>query len=102
MGSLLYMTHPLCVSHYCGVVTAVGLRGGLGGLFIFLVLLYGECVDFCEDTDLALLRLLQRDPDANGPLWLGDPLLAAHERFHQLHAAPPKKFCIPRKPGDTT
>jgi hypothetical protein len=65
--SLLYMTYLLCVSHYCDV-TVVGLRDRLGGLFIFLVLLYGECVDFCEDTDLALLRLLQRDPEVSDPL----------------------------------
>src|SRR5215212_4735866 len=48
------MTHPLWVSHYCSVITAVGLMDELGGLFIFLVLLHGECVDSCEDTVTSL------------------------------------------------
>src|SRR5215211_2006658 len=61
------MTHLLCGSHYCGVVTAVGVRGGLGGLFIFLTLPHGMRVDSCEDTNLALLRPLRRDLEASDP-----------------------------------
>jgi hypothetical protein len=37
MGSLLYMTHLLRISHYCGVVTAVGLRDGFGGFTYWFV-----------------------------------------------------------------
>jgi len=55
MGSLLYMTHPLCVSHYCGVVTAVGLRGRLGGHFLCMAI-EAEAVDGCERAQLGLRR----------------------------------------------
>src|SRR5215207_1228844 len=50
MGSLLYVTHPLRVAHYCGVVTTVGLRGGLGGLLGFQNELIdsAECGEFCR------------------------------------------------------
>src|SRR5215203_2322205 len=55
MGSLLYMTHPLCVSHYCGVVTAVGLRGGLGGCFLCMAI-EDEAVDIGEHIHLGVRR----------------------------------------------
>src|SRR5215217_4906107 len=51
IGSLLYMTHPLCVSHYCGVVTAVGLRGRLGGLLLCMAP-EDEAVDVGERVQL--------------------------------------------------
>ena len=53
MGSLLYVTHPLCVSHYCGVVTAVGLRGRLGGNFLCMAI-EDEAVDSGERVQLGL------------------------------------------------
>src|SRR5215217_5301578 len=45
------MTHPLCVSHYCGVVTAVGLRGRLGGLLLCMAP-EDEAVDVGERVQL--------------------------------------------------
>jgi len=53
MGSLLYMAHPLSVSHYCGVVTAVGLRGRLGGHFLCTAI-EDEAVDIGERIHLGL------------------------------------------------
>jgi hypothetical protein len=49
------MTHLLCVSHYCGVVTAVGLRGRLGGLFLCMAI-KDEAVDSGERVQLRLSR----------------------------------------------
>ena len=43
------MTHPLCVSHYCGVVTAVGL----GGYFLCMAI-EDEAVDIGEHVQLGL------------------------------------------------
>jgi hypothetical protein len=47
------MTHLLCVSHYCGVITAVGLRGGLGGLLPGMAI-ENELVDGGKRIQLAL------------------------------------------------
>ncbi len=45
------MTHPLCVSHYCGAVTAVGL----GGYFLCMAI-EDEPVDIGEHVQLGLRR----------------------------------------------
>jgi hypothetical protein len=45
------MIHPLHVSHYCGVVAVVGLRGGLGGQFLCMAI-EDEAVDMGEHVQL--------------------------------------------------
>src|SRR5215218_3757260 len=45
------VAHLLCVSHYCGVIRVVGLRGGLGRHLLFLPALKDEGP--CSRADIA-------------------------------------------------